>query len=118
MSRRTDRVEDQLRAEISDLLRRELRDPRVGLASVSDVHVTPDLKQARVMISVLGEEEAREGTVQALQHARGFVRSRLAQRLRHLRVTPELTFELDRGPEHSQRIEQLLEELHEGDDPA
>ncbi len=116
MSRRTDRIEDQLRTEISDILRRELRDPRVGMASISDIHVTADLRHARVLVSVLGEEDSRNDSVEALRHASGFIRSRVAHRLRHLRVTPELAFELDRGPEHSQRIEQILEELHEGNE--
>lgn len=111
MTRRTERIEDQFRIEISDLLRRELRDPRVGLASVSDVEVTSDLRHARVKMSVLGDEAARLGAIEALQHARGFIRGQLARRLRHLRAMPELDFELDRGAEYSQRIQDLLAEL-------
>lgn len=116
MSRRTARVEDLLRAEISDLILREIQDPRVRLATVSAVSVSPDLRHATVSVSVLGEDEKREETVQALHHARGFIRSQLAHRLR-LRVVPDLVFELDRGAEYSQRITDLLEKLnddHEG----
>lgn len=112
MSRRTQRVGDLIRAELSDLLLKKVRDPRVRMATVSHVEVTPDLSYARVLVSVLGEDDDREETVEALVHARGFLRSELARRLRHLRVVPELRFELDRGPEHSQRISDLLEELH------
>lgn len=112
MSRRTQRVGDLLRAELSDLLLKRVRDPRVKMATVSRVEVSADLSYARVGVSVLGEDEEREEAVEALVHARGFLRSELARRLRHLRVIPELRFELDRGPEHSQRISDLLEELH------
>lgn len=116
MSRRTERVEDLLRAEISDLILREVQDPRVRLATVSSVSVSPDLRHATVSVSVLGDDANREETVKALHHARGFIRSQLAHRLR-LRVVPDLQFQLDRGAEYSQRITDLLEKLnddHEG----
>ena len=117
MSRRTDRVSDVLRAELSDLLLREIHDPRVKLASVTGVDVTTDLKRAIVRISVLGDDAQREGTIEGLRHARGFLRTELAHRLR-LRVTPELVFELDRGAEHSQQISDLLESLHGRDESS
>lgn len=116
MSRRTERVEDLLRAEIAALLQREVRDPRIGLATVSAVRVTPDLRRAAVSVSVLGSEAARTASIEALTHARGFLRSQIARRLRHLRVAPELVFELDRGAEHSQTIADLLESLHDHDE--
>ncbi len=114
MSRRTDRIADQLRLELSDLVRREVHDPRLRQASlvgIMDIDVSPDLRRAVVKVSALGEEQDRLATIAALQHARGFLRSELARRLR-LRVTPELHFELDRGAEHSQSIADLLESLH------
>ena len=117
MSRRTDRVGDLIRAELSDLLLREVRDPRVRLASVTGVETSPDLKRAVVRISVLGEEEQRLAAIDALRHARGFLRTELARRLR-TRVTPELVFELDRGAEHSQKISDLLESLHGPDESS
>lgn len=117
MSRRTDRVSDLLRAELSDLLLREVHDPRVKLASVTTVEVTSDLKRAIVRISALGDDEQREGTIAGLRHARGFLRTELARRLR-LRATPELVFELDRGAEHSQRITDILEGLHGRDESS
>ena len=115
MSRRTDRVDDLIRAELSQLLLREVHDPRVRLASISEVHVTPDLRRARVSVSVVGEESTREATVAALQHAAGFLRRQLGSRLR-LRATPELIFALDRGAEHSVNMASLLETLHHDDD--
>jgi ribosome-binding factor A len=117
MSRRTDRVSDLLRAELSDLLLREVHDPRVKLASVTSVEVTTDLRRAVVKISALGDDEQRQGTIEGLRHAKGFLRTELAHRLR-LRTTPELVFELDRGAEHSQRIADILESLHGPDESS
>ncbi|HYO14799.1 MAG TPA: 30S ribosome-binding factor RbfA [Thermoanaerobaculia bacterium] len=117
MSRRSDRVGDLIRAELSDLLLREVKDPRVKLASITEVDVTSDLRRAVVKVSALGEEEQRLETVEALRHARGFLRTELAHRLR-LRVTPELVFELDRGAEHSQRISEILESLNGRDESS
>jgi ribosome-binding factor A len=117
MSRRTDRVSDLLRAELSELLLREVHDPRVRLATVTAVDVSPDLRRAVVKISALGEEQQRLETIAGLRHARGFLRTELAHRLR-LRATPELVFELDRGAEHSQQISDLLESLHGRDESS
>jgi len=120
MTRRTDRVADLLRAELADLVRRDVHDPRIRHASLVgfvDIAVSPDLRRAVVRVSTLGSEEERQGTVAALEHARGFLRTELARRLR-LRVTPELHFELDRGAEHSQTIADLLESLHGRDESS
>jgi ribosome-binding factor A len=86
----------------------------VRLAAVTSVSSTADLSQARVQVSVLGSEEERSSCIDALRHAKGFVRSQLASRLR-LRTVPELLFELDRGAEYSQRISQILEGLHDSE---
>lgn len=116
MSRRTERVGDLLRAELARLLRQRMSDPRVQLASVTAVSVSPDLRHAVVKVSVLGERASRQEAVVALTHARGFLRTELAHALRDLKVVPELVFELDHGAEHSQRIADLLEELHGHDE--
>lgn len=117
MSRRTQRVGELLQAELSQLLLRSVQDPRVRRASVSAVDVSPDLRRAVVRVSVLDESQRRE-SLDALRHAAGFLRHQLARRLRHMRVMPELIFELDRGAEHSQRISDLLEHLHDHDQSA
>jgi ribosome-binding factor A len=118
VTRRTDRVNDLLRHELTTLIQREMADPRVRLAVVSEVHVSPDLRHARVLVSTVGDEAAREEAVAALRHAAGFLRRQLAPRLR-LRAIPDLDFHLDRGAEHSVRIAELLESLHHDDeDPA
>jgi len=111
MSQRTDRLGDLIRNELSELLRREMRDPRVALATVTSVEVSADLSHAAVRISALGDDAARTETIRALAHARGFLRRELARRL-DLRLTPELHFALDRGAEYSQRISDLLDSLH------
>lgn len=113
MSRRTQQVEDLLRTEISQILLRRIHDPRVRLASVSEVDVSPDLKRAVVQVSVIGTDEEREASIEALRHAQGYIRSCLAKDLKRMRSIPELVFQLDRGPEYSQKISDLLEKLHD-----
>jgi ribosome-binding factor A len=111
MSQRTDRVADSLRKELSVLLMREVRDPRVALATISRVQVARDLGHARIWISVLGDEETRQQTMAGIEHAKGFLRSQIGRRLK-LRVTPELAFELDRGAEYLQDMTELLDKLN------
>lgn len=112
MSQRQERVADLLRRELSEIIRRDVRDPRVGLVTVSGLSVGRDLSHAKVSVSVLGEDEERDAAIEALQRAKGFIRSLLAKRVR-LRTVPELSFQLDRGAEHSQRINEILESLHD-----
>jgi ribosome-binding factor A len=113
MSQRTHRIGDQLRAELAELLLREVRDPRVRLATVSHVEVSADLGYALVRVSVLGDEPQRLAAIEGLDRAKGFLRRELARRL-SLRATPELRFVLDRGAEHSQRINEILDGLDGG----
>lgn len=117
MTRRTDRMSDLVRAELSDLILREIKDPRIRLVSLTGVEVTSDLRRAVVRVSALGDDAQREAAVEALRHARGFLRTELARRLR-TRATPELVFELDRGAEHSQKISDLLESLNGRDESS
>jgi ribosome-binding factor A len=117
MTRRTDRVGDLLRAELAELMAREVNDPRARGAVVTSVDASPDLKSAEVLVSILGSDEEREEAIGALRGAAGFLRSRLARKVR-LRNIPELRFHLDRGAEHSQRISDLLESLHVNDDQS
>ena len=84
-------------------------DPRVRLTSVSAVDVSPDLRHARVHVSVVGDQADQEASLEALRHAAGFIRGQVGRELKRLRNIPELRFELDRGAEYSQRISDLLE---------
>jgi len=116
MSRRSDRVSEAIRSELSEIIRREMRDPRVALATISRVELAGDLSHAVVGLSALGEEAERQAAIEAVTRARGFLRSQLAKRMR-LRAVPELVFRLDRGAEHSQHMSDLLESLHDDQRP-
>lgn len=111
MSLRGERVGDVVRRQLAQIVLRDMQDPRVELTSISRVRMSGDLRHAHVAISVLGNEDSRLEAVRALDRAKGFLRRRLAAQLGDLKVIPELTFELDRGAEHSQRISDLLEGL-------
>jgi ribosome-binding factor A len=115
-SRRPDQVAEIVRQVVTDaLLRGEIRDPRVGLVTVTDVRVTADLGHARVLVAVPGEEPERQRAVEGLRSAAGFLRSKTARML-STRTVPELHFELDRGLEHAARIDALLDEIKRGPD--
>lgn len=111
MTRRTERVNELLREEISELLRRQVKDPRVsGLVTVTAVEVTADLEHARVFVSVLGSEEEWSETFRALDSAAPFLRRRLGRRLT-LRHTPELIFQRDDSLERGAHLLALLDEV-------
>ena len=110
MSRRTLQVGDFLREELSDIIRREVKDPRIGFMSITEVEVTPDLRTARVFVSVLGSDDERAETLKALRSAARFIRFHLRPRLR-MRQIPELEFRDDRSMEHAQRIDRALKDL-------
>ena len=116
MSQRTDRVDELLRQEIGAILAREVADPRIGFATVTDVETTRDLSHAKVWVSVIGDVAERRETLAALERAMGFVRRELGVRLR-LRRIPALHVELDSSMEHGTRVLQILDELERGDAP-
>ncbi len=113
MSRRTRQVGEFLREELTDIIRREVKDPRVGFVSLTVVEVTPDLRSARVFVSVLGTDEERAETLAALRSAAGFIRYHLRPRLR-MRQIPELEFRDDRSMEHAEQIARVLKDLDTG----
>ena len=108
--RRSERLNEQLRREISDILRHDVRDPRVGIPTVTRVEVTPDLWLARVYVRVAGTDVERTAALEGLEAAAPFVRREVGARVRMRRV-PELRFETDRTLEHASRIEELLREV-------
>ena len=110
--KRLERVNQLIKEEVSLLLQRELKDPRLGFVSVTEVAVTPDLRHAKVYVSVLGPEERWVSTLEALHSARGFVRNWLRRHL-DLRTTPEVLFRPDRSMEHAAHIQTLLTELRQ-----
>lgn len=109
---RASRVGDQIRAELAELLAREVRDPGIGFLTITRVAVTPDLQQARVYYTTMGDEKARKDSRRALQRASPFLRSQIGRRLRLKRV-PELDFFFDESIEQHDRIERILQEIKE-----
>ncbi|HJH10850.1 MAG TPA: 30S ribosome-binding factor RbfA [Metalysinibacillus jejuensis] len=112
MTLRSNRVAEQMKKELGDLITRKIKDPRVGFVTVTDVEVTGDLQQATVYITSLGNERERKETLEALVRASGFIRSEIGKRIR-LRRTPEIFFEFDSSVEYGNRIDTLLRQLHE-----
>jgi ribosome-binding factor A len=111
---RPDRVGEQIRAELALLIAREVHDPGIGFITLTRVQVTPDLQQARVFYTALGDEKARANTARALGRAATFLRRQIGSRLR-LKRTPELLFQYDESIAGQDRIERLLNELKTGD---
>ncbi len=108
------RVGEQMKKELSDLLIRDIKDPRVRFVTVTGVDVTGDLQQATAFITVLGDDEEKKATLAGLEKARGFIRSEIGKRIR-LRKTPELSFEFDESIQYGNRIENLLREVKKED---
>jgi ribosome-binding factor A len=114
---RPDRVADLIRAELALLLTREVHDPGIGFVTITRVQMTPDLQQARVFYTALGDDQARKGTARAIERAGPFLRRQIGSRLRLKRV-PELTFLYDESIAGQDRIEQLLNEIRTADPDA
>lgn len=111
MSRiRVQRVAEQMKKEIADILRNGVKDPRVGFATVTRVDLAGDLQHAKVYVSVFGDEENKRQTMDAMQRAVGFIRGEVSRRLR-MRITPEMSFKLDESGEYSAHIEGVLRQL-------
>ncbi len=109
MGRRSERLGEAIREEVAQMVALELKDPRIGLVTVTRVEVSQDLGHARVHVGILGGEAERKKTLQALRGAAGFVRRELAQRL-GIRQVPEVDFRYDKGLEATERVAQLLEQ--------
>ena len=103
------RVDEAVREVLSDVLTHELKDPRVGFVTVTDVKTSPDLSHARVYVSVLGDAEAVSASLEGLRSAQGFLQGRIGGELR-LKHTPTLTFFHDDTAERAQRLERLMDE--------
>jgi ribosome-binding factor A len=111
---RPDRVADQIRGELGQLLAREVHDPGIGFVTITRVQVTADLQTARVFFTALGDDQARRSSERAVQRAAPFLRRQIGSRLRLKRV-PELQFIYDQSIAGQDRIEQLINELHASD---
>lgn len=109
---RIERLADQIRIELEELIAGELEDPRIGLVTVARVELSPDLSHCRVFVSVAGDDAAEQETLAGLSAASGFARRELSQRLR-LRRAPDVVFVPDRGEHNVARVDQLLKDLKE-----
>lgn len=112
MSFRPERLAEAIKKEVSELLREELKDPRIGFVSITSVEVSKDLRYANIYASIFGEPDQQKISMKALQKAQGFIRGELGKRIR-LRYTPEITFKLDQSISHGSRIIALMEKVKE-----
>lgn len=106
---RSRRIAEQVQRELSDIIRLELKDPRVGMITITDVEVSPDQSHARIFFTLLGDLPRITDATTGLQHAAGFLRSQLAQRMK-LRVVPQLQFKYDESVERGMRLSRLIDD--------
>jgi ribosome-binding factor A len=111
-----ERLGEALREEIATILEGELGDPRIGLATVTEVRLAPDGRSARVFVSVEGDDAEAESTLKGLEAATGYIRRELTERLR-LRKAPELHFVIDRSQQFEARVEQILKRVSKKQKP-
>ncbi|MGS4143059.1 30S ribosome-binding factor RbfA [Staphylococcus pseudintermedius] len=114
MNMRAERVGEQMKKELMDIINNKLKDPRVGFLTITDVQPTNDLSLAKVYLTVLGSDKERENTFKGLEKAKGFIKSEIGQRMR-LRIVPDLQFEYDESIEYVNRIERLIQDLNHND---
>lgn len=117
MADKLGRLAEEIKREVSSIIAKEVKDPRLGMISITDVNVSRDLSWAKVYYSQLGGEEERANTLEGLNRAKGFVRTELAKRLR-VRHTPEIIFQFDPSLEQGAKMDALFRTLHvpEGDE--
>jgi ribosome-binding factor A len=112
--KRADRVSDQIKQEIADILMRKIKDPRIGFVTVTDVDLADDLRNAKVFVSVYGGDEEKKASLQGLKSAAPFIRSELGKRMR-MRCVPEILFRFDATVERGAHIMELLRAIEEKD---
>ncbi|OOP56872.1 MAG: ribosome-binding factor A [Candidatus Brocadia carolinensis] len=114
-SRRSERLAESIKQEVSKIILYELKDPRISFITVTKVEITPDLKNAKVYISILGDDGTRTKTLRAIEHAKGFIQSKVGAQLQ-IRYTPILTFCLDESVQKSLHISKLIDDAIKGND--
>jgi ribosome-binding factor A len=110
MGIRSERVEGQLKKEISRILQEDLKDPRIGFVTITRIDLTGDLRYAKVYYSILGDDEAKKASLKGIKSASGFIRKLIAERM-NMRYVPELSFRLDNSIEYSINLEKTFERL-------
>lgn len=112
MAYRPERLAETIKQEVANILRDEVKDPRVGFATITKVEVSADLRHAKIYVSVLGEKKEQDASMEALQKAKGFIRAELGKRVR-LRYVPEVNFILDHSIDYGTRVLKLLNKVKE-----
>jgi ribosome-binding factor A len=111
-SRRHQRVALQIQQEVSLILSRGLKDRRIGFVTVTGVDLSPDLRHAKVFVSAMGKDQEKKDTLEALNHAAGWIRHELGQRIR-MKFLPEIVFRTDTSLDYGERIDRLLDEIRD-----
>ena len=112
---RVRKLQEFIKQEVSQMLMRGLKDPRIGFTTITDVHVTGDLREATIYVSLFGSDKEKEDTLIALKHAAGHIRTELGKVLK-LRHSPSITFDKDTSLDYSMHIESLLNEIKKDDE--
>jgi ribosome-binding factor A len=107
---RMNRIGEEIKKELSVLLQREMKDPRIGFVTVTSVEVTSDLQLAKVYVSIFGDEEQRKASLEALAKAKGFLRTEIGRRIK-LRHVPDFVFKLDQSIDYGNKIESILRQI-------
>lgn len=113
-SKRVIRVGESIRMELANLILNEVKDPRVGFVTVTGVEVSPDLRDAKVMVSVMGTDKEKESSIIALNNSKGFLQYKINQVL-SMKFTPRLVFKLDNSLDHSIQINKIIDKIHDED---
>lgn len=109
---RVEKLQELIKQEMSKMLLKELKDPRIGFVTVTDVEMTGDLREAKIYVSIMGGEEQVKNSLEGLNSALGFIRHEIGQRVR-LRFTPEISFALDTSLDYGDHIQKLLLQVEE-----
>lgn len=113
-STRQNKVRQLLKQEVSDIIRREIKDPRLGFLTVTDAEITADLKHSKVYVTILGDEQERKQSMDVLKHAQHFIRQEFGKRVR-MKILPDIQFFYDESVDRGVRIFELLEEIKRDD---
>jgi ribosome-binding factor A len=114
-SPRVQRVAAALQQEVSKIIHDDLKDPRVGFVTVTKVEITPDLRSAKIYISVMGSEKNKRDSLIGLKQAAGYIRKLIGERI-NLRYTPEIRFSIDKTSEYVQHIDEIIDKIHKEND--
>ncbi|CAI2717921.1 30S ribosome-binding factor RbfA [Nitrospina watsonii] len=113
--KRSERVQEVILEEMSKMIQHELKDPRIGFVTLTRIQLSDNLKHAKVFVSILGDDTARQDSLEGLNSAKGFIRSQLGKRL-YLKAIPEFDFKLDTSGDQVEKITRIIREIHENDD--